>query len=112
MSSQFTSIDAEKAPQQAVSPPLGESTATRVDSPFSSPVSTYLSPTARIASNNETRIPLEERGRSLDTGQSKSPARAWLVLLGAWCASFCSFGWINSNYSLLKPILLPSSIVY
>ncbi|KAH7173153.1 uncharacterized protein B0J16DRAFT_389044 [Fusarium flagelliforme] len=21
---------------------------------------------------------------------------AWLVVLGAWCASFCSFGWINS----------------
>ncbi|KAK5989518.1 MFS transporter asaE [Cladobotryum mycophilum] len=22
--------------------------------------------------------------------------RAWLVVLGAWCTSFCSFGWINS----------------
>lgn len=21
---------------------------------------------------------------------------AWLVVLGAWCASFCTFGWINS----------------
>lgn len=21
---------------------------------------------------------------------------AWLVVLGAWCTSFCSFGWINS----------------
>lgn len=21
---------------------------------------------------------------------------AWLVVLGAWCVSFCSFGWINS----------------
>ncbi|KAF7557994.1 hypothetical protein G7Z17_g280 [Cylindrodendrum hubeiense] len=21
---------------------------------------------------------------------------AWLVVLGAWCASFCSFGWLNS----------------
>ncbi len=23
---------------------------------------------------------------------------AWLVVLGAWCTSFCSFGWINSEY--------------
>jgi hypothetical protein len=22
---------------------------------------------------------------------------AWLVVLGAWCTSFCSFGWINSK---------------
>ncbi|KAF7558189.1 hypothetical protein G7Z17_g122 [Cylindrodendrum hubeiense] len=22
--------------------------------------------------------------------------KAWLVVLGAWCTSFCSFGWINS----------------
>ena len=23
---------------------------------------------------------------------------AWLCVLGAWCTSFCSFGWINSSY--------------
>jgi MFS family permease len=23
-------------------------------------------------------------------------AAAWLVVLGAWCASFCSFGWLSS----------------
>jgi MFS family permease len=23
-------------------------------------------------------------------------ARAWLVILGAWCASFCAYGWINT----------------
>ena len=22
---------------------------------------------------------------------------AWLVVLGVWCTSFCSFGWINSS---------------
>lgn len=22
---------------------------------------------------------------------------AWLVVLGAWCSSFCSYGWINSK---------------
>lgn len=23
-------------------------------------------------------------------------AVAWLVVLGTWCTSFCSFGWLNS----------------
>lgn len=22
---------------------------------------------------------------------------AWLVVVGAWCTSFCSFGWVNSE---------------
>ena len=25
---------------------------------------------------------------------------AWLVVLGAWCTSFCSFGWLNSMFPL------------
>lgn len=24
---------------------------------------------------------------------------AWLVVLGAWCVSFCSYGWINSEFT-------------
>ncbi|KAH6666525.1 major facilitator superfamily domain-containing protein [Plectosphaerella plurivora] len=43
-----------------------------------------------------------------DVEQGKTPAaypgsdapdggiQAWLVVLGAWCTSFCSFGWLNS----------------
>jgi hypothetical protein len=27
--------------------------------------------------------------------------RAWLVVVGAWCTSFCSFGWINSTFLLI-----------
>lgn len=23
---------------------------------------------------------------------------AWLVVVGAWCTSFCSFGWLNSEF--------------
>lgn len=26
--------------------------------------------------------------------------QAWMVVLGAWCASFCSYGWINSMSTL------------
>lgn len=29
---------------------------------------------------------------------------AWLVVLGAWCTSFCSFGWLNSNNILCQII--------
>lgn len=25
---------------------------------------------------------------------------AWLVVVGAWCTSFCSFGWVNSESDL------------
>lgn len=28
---------------------------------------------------------------------------AWLVVLGAWCTSFCSFGWLSS---MISPFLL------
>jgi hypothetical protein len=27
-------------------------------------------------------------------------AEAWLVVLGAWCSLFCSFGWINSQATI------------
>lgn len=27
---------------------------------------------------------------------------AWLVVAGAWCAAFCSFGWINSEFEFRK----------
>jgi hypothetical protein len=28
---------------------------------------------------------------------------AWSVVAGAWCTSFCSFGWLNSKCSPLHP---------
>jgi hypothetical protein len=31
-------------------------------------------------------------------GAPDGGAAAWLLVLGAWCTSFCSFGWINSAY--------------
>ena len=52
----------------------------------------------------------DERGisTSLDREKSLSPVdqpdappdgglTAWLVVVGAWCTSFCSFGWVNSE---------------
>jgi hypothetical protein len=51
-------------------------------------------------------IPLSEMDgidkNTAETGEgSEAPdggAAAWLVVLGAWCTSFCSFGWINSKF--------------
>jgi hypothetical protein len=37
-------------------------------------------------------------------------ARAWLVILGVWCISFCSFGWLNSTWGLQSRIP-PSFII-
>lgn len=35
---------------------------------------------------------------SEDPGPPDGGAAAWLVVLGAWCCSFSSPGWINSTY--------------
>lgn len=29
---------------------------------------------------------------------------AWVVVFGAWCASFCSFGWVNSTQDSLQQL--------
>ncbi|KAL3422000.1 major facilitator superfamily transporter [Phlyctema vagabunda] len=46
----------------------------------------------------------ERAATSTDTDQLQKPVNvapdggleAWMVVAGAWCASFCTFGWINS----------------
>lgn len=40
----------------------------------------------------ETKQPKSREGDAPDGGTA-----AWLVVLGAWCVSFCSFGWLNSK---------------
>jgi hypothetical protein len=46
----------------------------------------------------------QDAPKSMDTSEalpgSDAPdggVVAWLVILGAWCISFCSFGWLNSK---------------
>lgn len=39
-----------------------------------------------------TKQPKPREGDAPDGGTA-----AWLVVLGAWCVSFCSFGWLNSK---------------
>lgn len=40
----------------------------------------------------EAKQPQPREGDAPDGGTA-----AWLVVLGAWCVSFCSFGWLNSR---------------
>lgn len=45
---------------------------------------------------------LDESMKVRETSGWDSPApdggaEAWLAVLGAWCVTFCSFGWINSK---------------
>ncbi|KAL7940152.1 major facilitator superfamily domain-containing protein [Trichoderma barbatum] len=58
-----------------------------------------------MAESGKDRKDLEKLGGSRDvTALSVNPSHnsgslprgAWIVVLGAWCTSFCSFGWINS----------------
>ncbi|GAM43933.1 hypothetical protein TCE0_060f19151 [Talaromyces pinophilus] len=49
--------------------------------------------------NSDPEMPVQQA----ETGDEKSSLvspdgglAAWLVVLGAWCTSFCSFGWLNS----------------
>ncbi|KAH7131116.1 major facilitator superfamily transporter [Dactylonectria macrodidyma] len=46
-----------------------------------------------------TEQPDEEAAAPAGGYKSDAPdggLKAWLVVLGAWCTSFCSFGWLNS----------------
>ncbi len=42
-----------------------------------------------------------------DAGPPDGGTAAWLAVLGAWCCSFSSPGWVNSKYFLL-PYTFPS----
>lgn len=53
--------------------------------------------------DRELEIPEEpSKVEGFDKWNSPAPdggVTAWLTVLGAWCVTFCSFGWINSKYS-------------
>jgi len=41
----------------------------------------------------------QESGEIVD-GPPDGGLRAWLVVLGAWCSMFCTYGWINSTFEI------------
>lgn len=51
--------------------------------------------------NNNNNNSTTTASEHYQNGPPDGGMRAWLVVLGAWCTSFCSFGWINSAFSFL-----------
>lgn len=51
---------------------------------------------APVAKEEDSYLPNapEPTGRAHDAPDGGRAA--WLVILGNWCTSFCSFGWVNS----------------
>jgi hypothetical protein len=39
----------------------------------------------------------ESKERASADGPPEGGFQAWTVVLGAWCCSFCCYGWINSE---------------
>ena len=65
-------------------------------------------PVSPLDSENDTlnEPETEPKGGDAEHGKSFQCANplpdggvtAWLVVLGGWCALFCTFGWINSRF--------------
>ena len=77
------------------------------DSPETLPrLSTVVSePTAVAVAEQKEGDHDNDNTQSDSTDDKSAPVdggwTAWLVVLGAWCASFCSYGWINSKFCLI-----------
>lgn len=51
------------------------------------------SPSTFPNSDIEKAAPAQDGGDEIPDGGFT----AWLVVFGAWCTSFCSFGWLNGS---------------
>ena len=67
------------------------------------PTDTASETTKCNISDPENSAPAHEHGQdepATEKTQALTPPdggfSAWLVVVGAWCASFCGFGWVNS----------------
>lgn len=67
------------------------------------PESDFGGETERDPEDNRAPIPGDKSAdvtNVKDAGPPDDGAAAWLVVLGAWCCSFSSPGWVNSEYFL------------
>lgn len=69
------------------------------------------------ASNSDSKSSIPSTLQDQETAETKQSqpreggtpdggTAAWLVVLGAWCVSFYSFGWLNSR--AISPFLMES----
>jgi hypothetical protein len=76
------------------SPPLDEGTIPG-SSPFESESSANSGDGSRDVENQ--RYPIEKKEAVRGDGPPDGGVEAWTVVMGAWCCSFCCFGWVNSQ---------------
>lgn len=66
---------------------------------------------SELAADTEKQAPWQPPAQS-PWGTADPPPdggfAAWSVVLGAWCAYFCTFGWINSMFILMFTLFLIS----
>ena len=65
-------------------------------------VSTKPSKSEQVTDSDKVAPVVISSQSSLEVHDNDIPdggTAAWLVILGAWCASFCAYGWINSELS-------------
>ncbi|KAL6414544.1 putative monocarboxylate transporter [Ilyonectria robusta] len=62
--------------------------------------STHELPELREAEKNDLDATGPENPGSAIDEIPDGGATAWLVVFGTWCTSFCSFGWINSTFTM------------
>lgn len=74
---------------------------TELDNPHDDRTTMNPSPTTTLTEKNDVETAPTGISEEKKTVMKEAPdggAAAWLVVLGAWCTSFCSFGWINSKF--------------
>lgn len=62
--------------------------------------STKRSNSEQVFGSDKTAPVVTSSESSVESNDNDIPdggTAAWLVILGAWCASFCAYGWINSE---------------
>uniref|UniRef100_A0A8H7K4V0 Major facilitator superfamily (MFS) profile domain-containing protein n=1 Tax=Bionectria ochroleuca TaxID=29856 RepID=A0A8H7K4V0_BIOOC len=67
-----------------------------LDGPYGSSHPIRLSSDSTGLAGTEMENTKVESGPQLTNVAPDGGTAAWLVVLGAWCTSFCSFGWLNS----------------
>ncbi|KAN0091772.1 MFS general substrate transporter [Hyaloscypha variabilis] len=93
----FITHDNEKTklePDQSTPPPSGNESMT-ADSSTSEKASPATSGDVDRDAERQGGV-VESKERASADGPPEGGFQAWTVVLGAWCCSFCCYGWINS----------------
>lgn len=62
---------------------------------------TLIGPSGRTSLSPDSDTEKAGPPKTLGSDAPDGGITAWLVVVGTWCTSFCSFGWLNSKYAPL-----------